>query len=340
VLATIGSAAPSLPPAPAIPGRPAPRAIPPPRGPISDALLSSLASRRPLPGPPALPRGDHDLLSDDDIQLSLYCIHELSYRGFDEVDPDAESDLGVHAWRLALEAAFEHALRERTRAVVRQWGRDPLGYLRHVSADDGRSLSAELLAEPDVARFREVLVHRSGYQLKEADPHSWALPRADGLVKAALVEIQMDEYGAGQPGRSHAELFAVTLRAADLDPRYGAYLDRLPGVTLATTNLISLFGRRRRHLPALLGHLALFEMTSVGPMARWSALCDRVGLHPYARVFYDVHVGAHLHDHPEDGPAVVFGAAALTVVEATLAEHLRTSWAAGVSSLLDPWTDG
>src|SRR5438045_2693004 len=72
----------------------------------------------------------------------------------------------------------------------------------------------------------------------------------------------------------------------------GAYLDRLPGTTLATTNLISLFGLHRRWRGALVGHLALFEMTSVVPMARYSAALERLGVGRVARRFYDVHVEA------------------------------------------------
>ena len=45
--------------------------------------------------------------------------------------------------------------------------------------------------------MREFAVHRSGYQLKEADPHSWAIPRLSGRAKSALIEIQYDEYGQG-----------------------------------------------------------------------------------------------------------------------------------------------
>ncbi len=60
-------------------------------------------------------------------------------------------------------------------------------------------------------------MHRSAYQLKEADPHSWAIPRLSGPPKAALVEIQADEYGGGRPDRMHAELFADAMEA--LGPR-------------------------------------------------------------------------------------------------------------------------
>lgn len=334
-------------------GRARPRALPTERGPLTSELFDALAAQRSPDPPPDLgPVPDPDAtLGDEDLQLALYCLHELAYRGFDHLDPDAEVDPGVHAWRLTLESRFEGALASLTHDVVQRWRHDPVGYLRHDSDDSEPSLSAELLDAADLSRFREVLVHRSGYQLKEADPHSWAIPRAEGLAKSALVEIQVDEYGDGRPGSSHAELFAATLRAAGLDDRYGAYLEHLPGATLATTNLISLLGRRRRHLPALLGHLALFEMTSVGPMGRWAALCDRVGLPPEARAFYDVHVladahhgplalhrmvGGHLHDHPGDGAAVVFGAAALGEVERRFTEHLRRSWSAGWSSLRPP----
>ena len=50
-----------------------------------------------------------------------------------------------------------------------------------------------------------------------------------GAPKAALVEIQADEYGGGRPERMHARLFADAMDALGLDARYGAYLDRDPG---------------------------------------------------------------------------------------------------------------
>ena len=56
------------------------------------------------------------------------------------------------------------------------------------------------------------MLHRSAYQLKEADPHSFALPRLWGPPKAAMVTIQADEYGGGRPERIHAQLFADAMR--------------------------------------------------------------------------------------------------------------------------------
>ncbi len=191
-------------------------------------------------------------------------------------------------------------------------------------------------------------MHRSAYQLKEADPHSWALPRIGGRAKAALVEIQTDEYGGGVEAEMHATLFADVMGALGLDTTYGAYLDRLPGSTLATVNLISLFGLHRRWRGALVGHLAVFEMTSVVPMGRYAELCRRLGLPAEARRFYDVHVVADaVHQvvasrdlaagfaeaEPERAGDVAFGARAVMVVEERFARSLIDAWAAGRSSL-------
>ncbi len=198
--------------------------------------------------------------------------------------------------------------------------------------------------------MQEFAVHRSAYQLKEADPHTWAIPRLAGGPKAAMIEIQADEYGGGVEAEMHASLFADTMAALGLDPAYGAYLDRLPGPTLATVNLVSLFGLHRRHRGSLVGHLAIFEMTSVTPMARYSRALARLGLGPDARRFYDVHVEADARHsvvaadrmaaglaatEPALAPDIVFGARAIMDVEARFTDHLLGSWARGRSSLLD-----
>ena len=218
-----------------------------------------------------------------------------------------------------------------------------------IAEASGPSLSAYFLERGTLAQFREFAIHRSAYQLKEADPHSWAIPRLSGPAKAALIEIQSDEYGGGVAGEAHADLFAVTMDALELDSTYGAYVDRLPGTTLATTNLISFFGLHRRWRGALVGHLAVFEMTSVQPMGRYSATLRRLGLPPLARRFYDVHVeadarhqivaaadlaGGLARSEPEVASDIIFGARAIMAVEGRFSGHLLDSWAAGASSLL------
>ena len=321
--------------------------LPPGRGPLSGFLLEHLV--HPVHRLPVAPAPAGDPLSGDDIQLFLYLCYELHYRGLAGVDEAWEWEPSLLRLRRAVEAAFETALRERVGEPPLSWGDVPGGLEALIAEATGPSLSAYFLGRGTLAQFREFAIHRSGYQLKEADPHSWAIPRLSGPAKAALIEIQSDEYGGGVVGESHADLFAVTMAALDLDSTYGAYVDRLPGVTLATTNLISYFGLHRRWRGALVGHLAVFEMTSVEPMGRYAATLRRLGLPRSARRFYDVHVeadarhelvaaadlaGGLARSEPEIAGDIIFGARAIMAVEGRFAAHLLCSWAAGESSLL------
>jgi hypothetical protein len=325
--------------------------LPRPRGPLSGHVVAAFArpAGAPLGAPPV---ADDDPLIGDDLHLALYCCYELHYRGFDGVDPAWEWDPGLLAFRIRLEHAFEDALRAEhgspepvPPAALGAW------LWRFVDGLDGPSLSGYMAGEGTLEQLREFAVHRSAYQLKEADPHTFAIPRLWGGAKSALVEIQADEYGGGRPGQSHTELFATTMHGLGLDDTYGAYIDALPGVTLATCNLVSMFGLHRRLRGALVGHLAVFEMTSVGPMARYATALRRHGVGAEAARFYDVHVTADAH-HQElaAGPMalgfattepdlvgdVQFGARALVSVEGRLADHLLRCWRAGRTSFLTP----
>ena len=195
----------------------------------------------------------------------------------------------------------------------------------------GPSLSSFLAHHGDLEMYREFLMHRSAYHLKEADPHSFGIPRLRGKAKLALIEIQHDEYGGGEVEWMHSGLFAQAMRGLGLDDREGAYIDRLPGSTLATTNLMSLFGMHRRLRGALVGHLAVFEMTSCIPNRRYGDGLRRLGFGPDVTAYFDEHVeadaahgaiaandmaGSLVVDEPELAADVLFGAAALIGLEA------------------------
>lgn len=111
-------------------------------------------------------------------------------------------------------------------------------------------------------QLREFLIHKSLYQLREADPHTWAIPRVTGRAKAALVEIQAGDYGGGHPDRMHSAMLARTMRGLGLNESYGGYVDAGPAVSLASVNMMSLFELDRRLRRAIAGHLAMYEMTS------------------------------------------------------------------------------
>jgi heme oxygenase-like protein len=322
--------------------------LPQPRGELSELVLSALA-QPPHELPPAPPAYGDVLSGDDDFHLALYCMYELHYRSFQGVHEGWEWNPSLLRLRAELERRFEDGLRaalpfestaaedlpERLKALLAEAG--------------GPSLSRFLETRGSADHFREVLVHKSAYQLKEADPHSFAIPRLSGRAKVALVEVQFDEYGGGRAERQHARLFASTMEALGLDGRYGAYLDAIPGHTLAAVNLMSLFGLHRRLRGAIVGHLAVLEMDSTQPNRRYGNGLRRLGVGEPATDFFDEHVEADaVHetlaahdlaaalaaDDPQVAPDILFGAKAMLLLDQVMAGRIMRSFEAGETSLL------
>jgi hypothetical protein len=323
--------------------------MPTARGPASQALLAGLAE--PPGRMPPVPMPTDDPLDGDDQHLALYLLYELHYRGLPGVDDRWEWDPSQLAVRGALEARFEAALRERLGpdddAAVAADETD-IALRAILEADDAPSVSSYLERDGGYGEVLEFLIHRSAYQLKEADPHSFGLPRLWGPPKAAMVTIQADEYGGGRAERIHAQLFADAMDALGLDARYGAYVEHIPGVTLATVNLMSMLGLHRRLRGALVGHLAAFEMGSSLPNARYARALRRLGFEGRATAFFDEHVTADaVHENlaavdlagglarqqPGLGADILWGARTLVDVEARWARALVDAWSGGRSSL-------
>ncbi|WP_104139454.1 iron-containing redox enzyme family protein [Arthrobacter sp. ZGTC131] len=341
--------------------------IPEPRGPISAGLLAILA------GPPGSDPSAHaglsqlvqdrlplveDLIDDDDIQLALFCLYELHYGGLDGVDERWEWNPGLIGIRQLLEEPFEEALRTAAGLAVpaaeamstEQPDSDGVAALLFALAaeDSGPSLSRYVAKKASVEQLREFLIHKSIYQLKEADPHTWAIPRLTGRAKAALVEIQADEYGGGLPDRMHSAMFARTMRGLGLDDRYGGYVDTVPALSLASVNMMSLFGLNRRLRGAIAGHLAIYEMTSSRPNQLYGNGFRRHGFEASVTGYFDEHVEADaVHEQiagrdlagglVEAEPGlladVLFGATAALAIDARFTLRIMDAWESGRSSL-------
>jgi hypothetical protein len=326
--------------------------LPPPRGPLSERLFEALE------GPPdtgldtSVPVDSADPIADEDLQLAFYLAYEVHYSGIRGVDEAWEWAPSLLAFRAELERPFEAAVAELVEPASEEELASVGAALQAIVAEDpGPPLSRYMETQGTLEQMHEQVIHRSAYQLKEADPHSWAIPRLSPGPKAALLEVQSDEYGGGSAERMHAVLFARTMAALGLDPTYGAYLEQLPGVTLATVNLMSGFGLHRRRRGALVGHLAGFEMTSSIPNRRYGNGLRRLGCGREATHFYDEHVeadavheniaawdlaGGLAADEPEVAADILFGARALLAVEARWATHLMDSWTRGETSLRRP----
>ncbi|NMR19823.1 iron-containing redox enzyme family protein [Cellulomonas fimi] len=334
-----------------------------PRGPVSRRLLRTLT---------AAPRTDDDaatllrtvaegvrttadVVADDDLQLALLCLYELHYRGLDGVDERWEWHPALLGARAEIEEAFEAALRRDVTVDVEP----PRGSGEAVAAalfeltsrDTGPGLARYVARRATPDQLRELIVHRSVYHLKEADPHSFMIPRLAGTPKSALIEIQADEYGGGSLERMHSVLFARTMRGLGLDDTYGAYVDHVPAITLAWVNVMSLFGLHRRLRGACVGHLAAFEMTSSIPCRLYGNGFRRHGFGDDVTWYFDEHVEADaVHEQiagrdlagalavaePQVQDDVVFGAATYLALDERMSVHLMSSWERAESSLLAP----
>jgi hypothetical protein len=163
--------------------------------------------------------------------------------------------------------------------------------------------------------------------------------------KAALVELQYDEYGVGDPSRLHAQLFARGMEASGLRPEPGVYVDEAPVEILEQNNALSMFGLRRRLRAAAVGHLAAFEATSSLPSRRMAQGLQRLGFPEEMVSYYSEHVEADaVHEQvalrdicvalveaePHLEADVWFGAWACLDLEDRTATRLLSTW--GVAS--------
>lgn len=314
--------------------------LPKPRGSMSQWLVARLSGAGAAGAAPAVD-------SLDDEAIALWTLHELSFRGFEDADDRAESDPEVLHVRNDLEVALEARLRARWEesGASHDLPDDvPAALEALVAADDGPSLASFVRRGADRDQVLELLRQRSIYHLKESDPSAFVVPRLPVRAKAALMELQYDEYGDGDPNRLHAHLFARGLEAVGLRSEYGAYVDDAVVETLEMNNAGSLFGLHRRLRGAAMGHLAVFEMTSSLPSRKMSQGLERLGLDGPMSAYYDEHVVAdavHEHlathdicgtlaeDEPDQAGEILFGAWTCLDVEARFATAVLGSWEAG-----------
>ncbi|MFY9714716.1 MAG: iron-containing redox enzyme family protein [Microbacterium sp.] len=323
------------------------------RGPLSDAVLRWFSGSRPDLSEltQQAVAACSDILHDDDIQLTLFVLYASAYGALPGLDPELEWEPHLIGTRRFLEKELESALRsEVSMPSIPEPSEDSVAraLFALTDADTGPSLSRYVAKKATLEQAREFFMQRSIYTLREADPHSWAIPRLTGRPKAALVEIQSDEYGGGRPERVHAEIFAKAMRGAGLDDTYGAYLEDVPAITLASHNMMSMFGLNRRLIGAIVGHLAAFEMTSSIPNRMYGDGLRRLGFGDDVTDYFDEHVeadavheqiaardlaGALAAERPDLLDDIMFGAAACLAVDGRVGVHMLDSWSRGRSSL-------
>ncbi len=319
--------------------------LPGPRGAISRKVLDAMLGRGPVRSLARDIAAVTDVLGDEDLHLALWCLYELHYRGLDGVADELEWDPHLLACRRELEEVFLQGLRVSSKAAcarARAGAGDVIDQIRLLIAEDtGPDLATFVQRHADVNQFRDVMVQRSLYTLKESDPSSFVLPRVDGPAKVALAELQYDEYGGGRPDRLHARLFASAMEHCGLDSGYAHYIGEASGSTLALNNAMSLFALHRGLRGAALGHLATFEATSTIPCRRIAAGVRRLRLPDAVWHYFDEHVEADavheevalrsicariVSDQPDLRDDVLLGSATCLLMDGAVARSLLEGW--------------
>jgi len=323
--------------------------LPWPRGPLS-ALVVSALQRQPGSLVATPPLTNVDAMSDDDFQLALYLCYEMNYRGL--ANAGWSRDPGLLNFRTELEQIFVARLRDEIGHVSARFPSDVMGAMEEfVDACATSSLATYLGVSGTIDQFREFCVHRSAHQQRSIESETRTLFSHADEDEPAKVMFPFDEWGASDALRIRAEFLSAAMAALGLDPSFGSYVEILPGVTLATANLASMFALHPDWRAALVGQLAISEITSMESMERYSHALFRFGLDRVGRRFNQVDtvvdsrrpllarsqiVAGVIGGGPQLGADLLFGAGAIVMLEQRFGDHLLDSWGENRSSLV-PW---
>jgi hypothetical protein len=328
--------------------------LPPPKGRLSDIVTRAIV--RPVSGhrdrlmreavAEVLSDGVDDPLGDHDLQLALDICFELHYLSFREVDPSWEWDPGLIELRTWMESRFMDGLAEEIEAA----GDDPATDVEAVTEvllnlEPGPALGA--LADyvehhSDLREMAELVIHRSAERLRRTDSYLWSIPRLNGRIREALARILEEDFPRNP-------LFERVMRAFGLDDRTGAYRDLFPAGTLATSNMPSMFGLRRRGRGAIVGHVAAQKLIGSMDDRACARATRRLGVDPEeSRYFEESAVASEAmvevavsdlagklsFDEPRLGADILFGARSYVAVQERFSEWILARWLRSESSLL------
>jgi len=289
------------------------------------------------------PRELTDPLVDLDLQLSLNLCYELHFLSFRGVETGWEWDPGLLELRAELERLFMRGLGSAVGKPLEIRPDEVSGRLRGLKPDPGfEELVDHVANDAGLSQTRELVIHRSPVKLRQPDPYGWTMARLRGRPRRTLAKLVQNAV----PARA---LYSKTMRAVGLDDRDGAYLDLLPGSTLAEVNLISFFGLHRRAHGAMLGQIAMQEILYPAEDKACGQALSRLGMNGDAAAYFgeaehraeslapaavfEMAEGLARID-PKLGPDIILGARAMLAVQKRLVDRMLERWRGSASSLL------
>ncbi|NKV12092.1 iron-containing redox enzyme family protein [Rhodococcus hoagii] len=274
-------------------------------------------------------------------------LYELHLQGIDGVDDrwewESASRRGPAAAGATVRRRYPRAPGDRVAAARGRFGDDVVAALWEMNAPTREPGLSDFMARTrcssSSANCSSPVAETSCVRLTSTPSAS---PHGRG-PKAALLEIQIDEYGQGRLDRMHSRLFATTMRELGRSDAYAHYLDAVSPRDVGDVECAVLFRGAPPHLGALVGHLCAIETTSALPSKKYSA-----GLHARygsaATLFFDEHVrripstsrsrsatprGRSGERSAELLDDVLLGAAACLALDDLLGEHVTDCWSRG-----------
>jgi pyrroloquinoline quinone (PQQ) biosynthesis protein C len=230
----------------------------------------------------------------------LFALYELHYLPGGAAHEDAQFDPAWTQVRLTLERAWVASLERQLEIASRTIpaGASPFAAWagRVVETGGGLpqvALGRYLAEEATLDQVREIVVHRSIFFLREPDPWAMVVPTLRGAVKAAYLDLLLDEYGWGRHEAMHSTSYARLMTALDLVPDHRRHLDRVAWEYLAVWNLMNLLGVNRAHSRKMLGYVYSVEARSPANMGHYLAGLRRLGVDaPDVLEFFQIHQSA------------------------------------------------
>lgn len=218
------------------------------RGPLSLAVFKAISSRTGSLGPVGL-SSRLDTITDGDFQLALYW--SLAVQRRCDGLRTSENDDQLGPFRELMQSAFLEQLREESRCTPAISSFDATQTKALIGDAKNSAILGYLGAQGTLDQLREFFVHRS-VQCVDGCANSLNINDRPSNTASARRAVSKSAQQMVLSVEHEANLAAV-FDTLDLDPSRGAYVARVPGVTLAAVNFATIWRRRAVHTDPFMG---------------------------------------------------------------------------------------